>query len=154
VTDERGWYRLAIRGKKVIVTPVLESLPTGFVFSTPSFAKLELRQGQTSRVDFGLTSQSGVYGVAFVDRNGNGIPDQGDRFVSRVKVLLDGKGAQVTDGRGAYFFKNIAKGKHTLTIDMKDLPAEFIPLVKLKNSVDVVEGTTYVFHIPLKAKAE
>jgi hypothetical protein len=33
---------------------------------------------------------------------------------------------------------------------MKSVPIEFIPQVKLKNDVDVVEGTTYIFHVPLK----
>lgn len=151
-TDERGWYSLPIRARKVLVTPVMESLPPGFVFSTPASAKVDIVQGAVRRIDFGLTTQSGVYGIAFVDQNGNGIPDQNDRFVGRVKLLLDGAKAQVTDSHGAYFFKNISQGRHAMTIDMASLPVEFIPQVKIRNEVDVTEGTTYIFHIPLKVR--
>lgn len=154
VTDQRGWYSMRVRGKRVTVMPVMESLPPGFIFVTPTAQKVDVFQGRISRVDFGLTTQSGIYGIAFVDNNNNGMPDQNDRFVSRVKVVLDGTASQITDGRGAYFFKNIKQGKHTLVVDMKSLPAEFIPLVKIKNDVDVAEGTTYIFHIPLKVKPE
>ncbi len=152
VTDDRGWYSLPVRARKVLVSPVMESLPPGFVFSTATFAKVDIVQGRTQRVDFGVTTQSGVYGVAFVDVNGNGIPDPNDRFIPQVKVLLDGTMSKVTDSRGAYFFKHVKDGKHELTIDMGSLPPNFIPQVKVKNEVNVSEGTTYVFHIPLKVK--
>ncbi|MEI6437822.1 MAG: pilus assembly protein N-terminal domain-containing protein [Candidatus Omnitrophota bacterium] len=150
VTDARGWFSMPVRARRALVAPVMESLPQGFVFSTAAFAKVDITQGRTKRVDFGLTTQSGIYGVAFVDVNGNGLPDQNDHFIAGVKVLMDGKAAQATDSRGAYFFKNVMDGKHTLTIDMSALPAGYIPLVKVKSEVDVAEGTTYIFHIPLK----
>jgi hypothetical protein len=137
----------------VLVTPVYESLPVGFVFSTPAFTKVDIIQGRTQRVDFGLSSQAGVYGVAFVDSNGNNLPDSDDRFVGKIKLVLDGKLTQVTGLNGAYFFKNITQGKHRLKIDMVSIPADLIPSVKLQNEVDVAEATTYIFHVPLKVKA-
>jgi hypothetical protein len=152
LTDPKGWYHLKIKAKKVLVTPVLESVPPGFIFSTPTFAKVEIRQGLRDRADFGLTSQSGIFGILFVDHNANGIPDQGDDFKGRAKLILDGKVIEVSDAQGTYFFKDVSPGKHKLTIDMPSLPAELIPLVKLQNEIVVTEGTTYIFHIPMKIK--
>ena len=152
LTDEKGWYRAEVRSKKVTVTPVLETLPPGFVFSSPASAEVDIFQGISKRIDFGLTTQSGIYGVVFVDKNGNGVPDQDDQFVGRIMFILDGNTKQLSDSRGAYFFKNVSPGKHTLAVDMRSLPIDFIPLVKLKSEVNVVEGTTYIFHVPLKVK--
>ncbi|MBF0122833.1 MAG: pilus assembly protein N-terminal domain-containing protein [Candidatus Omnitrophica bacterium] len=154
VTDEKGWYRAEVRSKKVTVTPALETIAPGFVFSTPASAEVDIFQGISKRVDFGLTTQSGIYGVVFVDKNGNGAPDKDDQFVGRVMFSLDGTVKQISDSRGAYFFKNVSPGKHTLVVDMRSLPIEFIPLVKLKIEVNVAEGTTYISHIPLKVKPQ
>ena len=152
VTDKDGKYRIEVRGKRVLVTPVMETMPAGFVFSTPSFFRVDILQGMAQRVDFGLTTQSGIYGVAFVDKNGNGVPDQGDQFLPRVKVTLDGRQTVASDAQGAYFFKKVAEGGHTLTIDMKSLPVNLIPVLKIKNDIVVTEGVTYVFHIPMRLK--
>ena len=154
LTDERGWYRAEVRSKKVTITPVLETIPSGFVFSTPASAEVNIFQGISKRIDFGLTTQSGIYGVVFVDKNGNGVPDKDDQFVGRVLFTLDGSVKQLSDSRGAYFFKNVSPGKHTVVVDMHSLPIDFIPLVKLKSDVNVEEGTTYIFHVPLKVKLQ
>lgn len=150
MTDARGWYRISVHAKRVVVMPVLETIPSGFVFSTAPFFKIEILQGMNRRVDFGMTTQSGIYGIVYMDKNNNGTPDRDDQFISRVQVILDGKTRQVSDARGAYFFKNVAPGKHTISIDMKFVPMDMIPGVKIKNEVDVTEGTTYVLHIPMK----
>ena len=111
-----------------------------------------VRQGLRDRVDFGLTTRSGIYGVVFLDKNGNGTPDQGDEFVHSLRMVLDGKIAQMSEPQGAYFFSNVSPGRHVLTLDIKTLPLKYIPLVKLQNEVNVAEGTTYIFHIPVKLK--
>ena len=87
-----------------------------------------------------------------IDKNGNGIPDEGDEFVHSVKVILDGKITQISEPQGAYFFGNVSPGKHVLTLDIKTLPIKYIPLIKLQNEVNVTEGTTYILHIPMKLK--
>lgn len=150
VTDERGWYRTSVNAKKVIVMPDLETVPPGFIFSTAPFFKVDIFQGINRRVDFGMTTQSGIYGIVYLDKNGNGTPDRDDQFVGRVQLVLDGKTRQASDARGAYFFKNVASGKHTVTIDMKFVPMDMIPGVKIKNEISIAEGTTYVLHIPMK----
>jgi hypothetical protein len=152
VTDDKGWYHMTVRAKRVTVAAVADSVPAGFIFSTPTFTKVMVRQGLRDRVDFGLTTRSGIYGVVFVDKNGSGIPDQGDDFIDGVKVMVDGKTAQISDPQGAYFFTNVPPGTHVLTIDIATLPIKFIPLIKMKNEVNIVEGMTCVFHIPMKFK--
>lgn len=154
LTDEHGWFRTSVHAKKVVVMPVLESIPQGFIFSTAPFFKVDIFQGMNRRVDFGLTTQSGIYGIVYIDKNGNGAPDKDDQFIGRVQVVLDGDLRQASDARGAYFFKNVAPGKHTVSIDMKFVPMDMIPGVKIKNEVDVSEGTTYMLHIPMKANPE
>jgi hypothetical protein len=152
VTDARGWYQLPVTGTRVTVTPVFESLPAGAIFSTPMSVRADIVQGHVRRIDFGLTTQAGIYGVAFADKNGNGIPDDGDKFVGRIKISLDGKHVQATDASGAYFFKNVNQGRHRLKIDLSSISSDYIPTVKVQNDLDVAEGTTYIFHIPLKVK--
>ncbi len=153
VTDAHGWYHMDVRAKKVAVTPVAESLPMGFVFSTPALLKVDVRQGLRQRADFGLTTDSGIFGVVYVDKNGNNLPDAGDEYIPRVRIILDGKATQVSGSQGAYFFRNVSPGAHTITLDMVSMPQGVIPLIKLRNEVSVTEGTTYVFHIPVKRKA-
>ena len=51
-----------------------------------------------------------------------------------------------------YYIEGLKPGKHTVRIDVNSLPIEYLPLVKVSNSVEVTEGTTYVYHIPLKKK--
>ncbi|MFH0753964.1 MAG: pilus assembly protein N-terminal domain-containing protein [Candidatus Omnitrophota bacterium] len=149
-TDASGKFQCSVHARKVLVTPVFETLPTGYVFSTPTSYRIEIRQGQVQSADFGLTTRSGVYGIAFRDKNGNGAPDQGDEFVSKVRVILDGKVKLLTDSRGVYFFRDVAEGKHTVSLDMKEMPLKYIPLIKIKSDINVPEGTTYTLHIPLR----
>ncbi len=152
VTDANGWYNAKVRAKRAVVAPDVNGLPVGYTFSTPSSKRVEVRQGLRDRVDFGLTTQSGIFGVVYVDRNDTGRPDPGDTFITRVKLILDGKTSQFTDARGAYFFKKVDAGKHTISIDMATVPLALIPMIKLKTEIDLAEGVTYVFHIPMQQK--
>ena len=101
-------------------------------------------------VDFGLNAQTGIYGIVFVDKNGNGIPAAADQFVKGVKITLDKKYKSITNSQGAYYFRNIADGTHTLLVDINSIPLSMIPLIKLENKIKVAEGSTYIFHVPLK----
>ena len=74
--------------------------------------------------------------------------------MNKIKVVLDGTTAQFSDSHGAYSFQNVVEGRHTLSIDMNTLPINMIPLVKVSNEISVAEGATYVFHFPMKIKAQ
>ncbi|MCM8826860.1 MAG: MSCRAMM family adhesin SdrC, partial [Candidatus Omnitrophica bacterium] len=153
VTNAKGEYVCGVKAKKVIVSIDPLTLPKGYVFSTTSYKELEVIQGKTIIADFGLTTKSGIYGVVFYDMNGNGIPDLGDTFISRAKIILDNKNTTLTDFEGSYFFRNVEAGKHTIILDVNSLPIEYLPSIKIRNEIELQEGTTYIFHIPLRKKS-
>jgi hypothetical protein len=154
ITDKHGRYCIHIRAKGVDVTPVLDTIPGGLIFSTPQSLDVQIVQGRTSKANFGLISQTGIYGIVFVDKNGAGIPTSGDQFVGKVKVILDGKIIQKSDPYGAFYFRKVTPGQHTISIDINSLALNMVPLVKLENKIEVAEGTNYVFNIPIQIKEQ
>jgi|GEM_PF-2223939 len=152
ITDKHGRYSVKVRAKGVTVFPVLDTVPGGLIFSTPQTLNVEVFQGRQALADFGLTSQTGIYGIVFVDKNGTGIPNSGDQFIGKVKVVLDGKIIQKSDSHGAFYFRNVSPGQHIISIDINTIALNMVPLVKLKNKIDVAEGTNYMFNIPVQIK--
>ncbi len=153
-TDTKGHYKTSVHAKSVEVSLDTKTIPSGFIFSTPSLVNTLIIPHRTQHVNFGLTTNSGIYGVVFFDENQNGKPDSYDVRISKVKIILDGKESTTTDFEGNYFFSNIGAGTHQMTIDINSIPIEYLPAVKIKNEVDVSEGTTYVFHIPLNKNSK
>ena len=152
VTDQKGKYSASIRAKKATVALDVESIPKNNILSTQSVHTIEITNGKTYRVNFGLTTNSGILGAVYFDKNGNGKPDAEDEFVPKTKIILDNKETSVTDDEGKFFFLNIPAGKHALTININSLPLEYLPLIKVTNTVEVREGDIHIFNIPLKAK--
>ena len=151
-TDAQGRYAAKIRAHKVRVALDIGSLPLGYVNSDGFSEDIMVQHLKVNVINFGLTSQSGIYGVVYVDVNQNGVMDKDDKFISKMKILLDGKDITYSDFEGTYSFDNIKPGLHTLELDVNSLPINYIPLIKLKNEIEVGEGITYVFNIPLKEK--
>ncbi len=149
-TDQEGRYLVKVRASRVAVGLPAESIPEGYVSSTSLLEKMDILQGKTQNLNFGLTTHSGIYGVVYLDINGSGIPDEGDEFISGVKLVLDGKEITRSDFEGSYFFTDIEPGKHIVTIDVNSIPLQYIPNIKLKHEIIVAEGTTYVLHVPLR----
>jgi hypothetical protein len=149
-TDAGGHYSAEVRAKKVLVIPDLSTVQPGYILNSPAVLNIKIPEGKS--IDFGFTTDSGIYGVVFYDKNGNQQPDEGDVFLSNVKLTLDHTIKEKTEFDGTYFFKNVPGGKHTIQVDINSIPIEYIPLVKISNSIEVTEGTTYVYHIPLKKK--
>lgn len=151
-TDKYGRFHIKIRAKSVDVIPVLDSIPGGLLFTTPQSLNVHISQGSTAHADFGLFSQTGIYGLVFVSHHGTGIPTEGDKFIGKVKVLLDGKIIQTSDSNGAFYFRKVAPGEHTVSIDINSIPLNMVPLVKVKNKIEVGEGINYPFNIPLQVR--
>ncbi len=149
-TNSRGEYFATVRAKKVRVALDLGSLPMGYINSDGFMRDIVVEHRQVNAVDFGLTSQAGIYGVVYIDRNLTGTLDQGDEFIARAKIILDGQHVAYSDFEGTYSFDNIKPGQHVISIDINSLPLQYIPLIKLNNEIEVGEGITYVFNIPLK----
>lgn len=150
VTNDNGEYSIKVSAKKATVSLDLQTIPTGFVFSTALSRDVTIEHKKAVRVNFGLSSRSGIYGVAFLDLNGSGKPDRGDKFISNVVIRLDSGEITKTDFSGSYFFENINPGKHTIRIDVNSIPMMYSPLNKITMDVDLKEGTTYVYNVPLK----
>lgn len=150
VTDAHGRYKKKVRAKEVLVSADSATLPDGYVLTTPAIVEVNIPHEPS--IDFGFSTESGIYGIVFHDLNGDGQPNEGDEFIQKVKIALDAKVFEISDYDGTYFFKNVSDGRHTLRLDVSSLPIEYIPLVKLVNTINVSEGTTYIFHIPLKKK--
>ncbi|MCK5178868.1 MAG: hypothetical protein KAR32_05000, partial [Candidatus Omnitrophica bacterium] len=148
-TDSSGYYERAVRAKSVEVTVDINSIPDGFVFSTPGAVDVEIIPHKVLNVDFGLTTQSGIYGIVFYDKNENGKPDFGDKFVAKARIILDGVQSAASDFEGTYFFDNVQPGRHEIAIDVNSLPIEYLPKIKLKDTIKTSEGSTYIFHVPL-----
>ena len=151
-TNQRGDYCAKVTGKRVDVDIDFESIPDGYVFSTPVYQQVTVIPHKAQRVNFGLMTRSGLYGVVYFDENENGKLDASDKLISKVKIIVDEKMTVFSDSEGVYIVKSVSPGKHTITIDINSIPVEYLPLVKLKNEIEVQEGTTYIFHIPLKKK--
>ncbi len=149
ITDQYGHYEDKVSAKKVQVGVNPDSIPDGFVFSTPILVDVNITPHIRQKVNHGLSIHSGVYGVVFYDKNNNNKPDQDDEFIPKVKIFLDDAEVTVSDFEGTYFFRDIAPGMHQVRIDVNSIPIEYLPKVKLKKEVEVSEGTTYVFHVPL-----
>ncbi len=152
VTNSKGEYKQKVRAKSVIAALEVKTVPQGYIFSSSSSKKIDIVHKETYQVDFGLTTQSGIYGVVFYDKNANGKPDIEDVFIPKVKIILDSADITFTGNEGSYFFRKVPSGKHSLRIDMQTIPLEYIPLVKITSEINLSEGTTSIFHIPLKKK--
>jgi len=150
ITDKNGRYRIQIRAAGVDVAPQPDSVPGGLLFSTPQTLHVRIFQGRTSHADFGLISQTGIYGIVFISKNGSDVPGQGDQFIGKVKVILDSNIIQKSDSHGAFYFRNVTPGQHVISIDINTLTLNMVPLLKLKNKIDVAEGTNFMFNIPVK----
>jgi hypothetical protein len=149
-TNENGEYSIKASAKKVNVSLDLKTVPQGFVFSTALSRDILIEHNHAKRVDFGLTSRSGIYGVAFLDVNANGKPDRGDKFIPNIIVRLDTGEITKTDYSGSYFFENINPGKHKIKIDVSSIPINYTPTIKIETAIELEEGMTYVENIPLK----
>ncbi len=151
-TNAKGEYSVQVRAKKVVVEVDADSIPQGYISTTPLFETVNVLNNRAQILNFGLTIHSGIYGVVFYDKNQNGKPDPEDVFISKVRIILDEQETAFSDYEGSYFFNDVSAGMHTIRLDVNSLPIEYIPLVKIKNEFELFEGKTYIFHIPLKKK--
>ncbi|HOD12152.1 MAG TPA: SdrD B-like domain-containing protein [Candidatus Omnitrophota bacterium] len=150
VTGSQGSYLAKVSGKKVQVGIDFDSVPAGYVFTTSPSQHITIAPDKVVKINFGLTTRSEIYGVAFVDNNQNGKPDGREPTIADITLILDGKQRTTTDFEGSYSFSGITAGKHVLSIDVNSIPIEYLPAVKVQSEIEVQEGTTYIFHIPLR----
>ncbi|HAJ56881.1 MAG TPA: hypothetical protein DCL35_03820 [Candidatus Omnitrophica bacterium] len=155
VTDERGYYKIpSVTGKKALLEMSVNTLPKGYNPTTSVSREVDIVHGKAKRVDFGIATRSEISGLIYYDKNANGQYDSGDEPVKGVVITLDDKERAASSIMGEYMFRKLSPGEHTLRLDLKSIPVEFIPKVAVAKSLKVIEGTTFVYNIPLEKAAE
>ena len=155
VTDEKGYYKIPhVVGRQAVLELNLKTIPKGYSPTTSTTREVDVVHAKAKRVDFGIATRSEISGIVFNDKNGNGKYDVGEEPMKGVVIILDDKQKTVTSLLGEYMFRKLSPGEHTLAIDLKTVPLKFIPKVPIKKKIKVVEGTAFVYHIPLQESKE
>ena len=151
ITDKNGYFSTIVRAKKVMVMLAEDTLPEGYVFTTPSSLEVEISHGKKKNVDFGASIFSTIYGVVFYDVNSNKRFDLEDEPLPHVRVFLEDK-PTFTNLEGSYYFTHLKEGTYILKLDINTIPLEYIPTVPLKKEVKLPEGINYIYLFPLQKK--
>ena len=151
VSDIFGYYKFKqVKIRKGNVSVDVSTLPSGFVLTVPDIQEANIKHKQTSRIDFGISSRSEIYGLIFEDKNGNGAYDKDDIGVSGVVIILDDDKKAITDGSGRYSFRNASVGKHTVKLDINSLPIKYLPKTPISKDLELFEGMSFIHNIPLQ----
>ena len=74
--------------------------------------------------DFERVGLSFISGRVYMDVNNNGMYDFGDKAMSDIDVVIDGKSEAKTDKNGVYMFPFVRSGRHAVYVDFGCMPAE------------------------------
>jgi tetratricopeptide (TPR) repeat protein len=155
VTDAKGYYKIeGLIGKKAVLGLDLKTIPKGYTPTTSVSKEVDIVHAKMKRFDFGLTTQSEISGLVFLDKDGNGKYDAGEKPVNSVVIVLDNDQKAVTSSFGEYMFRKLVPGEHTLKVDLKTVPVKYLPKVPITKTVKVIEGATFVYNIPLEEPKE
>jgi hypothetical protein len=154
-TNTQGIYKIKnVSGKLTTLELDTNSLPRGYGATTTVSKEVDIVHGVTQRVDFGVATHMEVSGIVFFDKNGDGSYDPGtDEAAKAVGIIFDGKEKAVTSVLGEYMFRQLASGEHTVVLDLKSIPVKYIPKVPVKKTLQVAEGETVNYNIPLVLQA-
>ena len=148
-TDEEGRFVLGkVSGKTIPVSVDLASLPQGFVVSTPQRYVIRPEEQPSAVVVFGALGRAEIRGRVFYDVDGNGRYSAADQGVEDVRLQLNGHQAH-TDRSGWFFFRDLPGGRYTFSLMLDSLPVKYLPLVPLRQSVEVEEGQTVTLDLPV-----
>jgi len=150
LTDKNGYYIFKkVRGNQINVGLDTATIPSGFVLTVPANQLAQIRQHQATKVDFGITSRSEIYGYIFEDVSGKGQLDKASKGLRNVTVMLKDGSKSATDNSGRYSFSNISPGEHTITLLLETLPVYYLPKTALSKKITLFEGVAYNYNIPL-----
>ncbi len=151
VTDIFGYYSFKkIRARKVFLNIDTSTIPAGFVLTGPATQEVAIVQWQKVQANFGIISRTEINGIVFEDIDGNGEYSLNDKGVPGVVFALEDGTEAKTDDYGRYSFSNLTAGKHKITLDLSSLPTIYIPNVPIFRTVDLTEGVTYSYNIPVQ----
>jgi hypothetical protein len=150
VSDALGRVYLGrIRGRRATVGVVLESLPRGYVPTTPPVIEIDLKRPPAMPLFFGFVAQAELRVRVMVDANMNGAIDRADAPLEGVGISRAGpadgaaKGQTVlTDRSGWAYFRAISPGRHAMTLSVANLAAGYVPAGAIAQVAQVSEGQT------------
>ncbi len=150
VTDDKGFYQFKnIKATKIALSFDSATLPSGFVLTVPTRQDVYILHHQAAKVNFGIISRSEISGIVFEDTNGNSEYDRQDKGMQGVVISLESGLKIITDSSGKYNFPNVPPGEHTITLDLNSLPLSYIPAIPVFKKIELSEGASYFFNIPL-----
>lgn len=150
-TDASGYYKFPkVKARKAEVSLDTATIAPGYLLTSGQTQQIKLAHGQLSRVDFGLTIRSEISGIVFEDINGDGKLSQKEPGIKGVAVALEDGTKTAADDLGRYFFRKAKSGTRRLTLDVNSLPASYLPAVSVYKEIELSEGTSFKYDIPLK----
>lgn len=151
ITDDKGYYRFPkVKARKAYISIDPVTIPSGFVLSSPATQEASITHGKKVRLDFGITFRSEIYGFIFEDKDGDGKFGLGDLGIRGAVLVLEDGSKAITDDRGEYFFRKTVPGRHTLTLDINTIPLVYLPAIPILKDIELFEGASYNYNIPLK----
>lgn len=150
-TDILGYYKFTkVKAKKAFVNIDSATITPGFVLTVPQTQEVTVSHGDTVRVNFGLISRSEITGIVFEDTDQNGQFGPSDFGIKDAVLILEDGSKVSTDSSGRYRFSKAVIGKHTLNLDLNSLPPDYLPGVPIFKDLQLFEGASFVYNIPLK----
>ncbi len=89
-----------------------------------------------------------IRGRIFLDTDGNGIRDAGEKIYPMIQVRL-GRRKTYTNADGFFAFPPLDAGTYVLEVDMSRLPSGLLPTIALPHTVELNKGDTMAVAIPL-----
>lgn len=150
-TNRDGYYQIQhIPGKKAILSIDISSVPKGYNPTVSSEKQVDVVHARRKRHDFGLSTRNEISGLVFVDRDRSGSYEAGEEVIKNIVLVLDERTRTATNTQGTYMFRKFSPGKHTITLDLRSVPVQYIPKVQVSKTIQVEEGTTFIYNIPLE----
>jgi len=151
LTDLFGYYQFKnVKAKNAYVTLDNKFIPKGYVLTVPITQRARITNAGVFVINYGLTAQTEISGVVFVDKNNNDKFDPKETTVPGVILTLENAKTAKTDAFGQYSFYNISPGEHTIALNLDSLPFQYLPKVPIKRDIVLYEGVVYNFDLPLK----
>ncbi len=148
-TNAEGYYRLKIKeGTAKVVAST--KVPEGFFYTTVNWKEMEILPKSKTRMDFGLAAQFEIRGRAFVDVNQNGIFENGDIPISKVRIALATGQSGTTAPDGFYSILRIPPGSNQIRVLLESIPEGYRTETAIERKIDAASGDLMHFDIILK----
>jgi hypothetical protein len=126
-TDRNGVYHInnATAGEHNVALDLLSVRADLTILGEESRA-VSIEGGFDTVVDFRTARTGRVAGAVWLDLNGNGQQDEGERPLSDVRIVTSTGRDTLTNEDGQFVVADLAPGLHVLVVDIKTLPDETV----------------------------